>query len=283
MKEPATSQGPETQFLFVTRRDYSKVSLSEYRLPLRPRERPMLSRTGVSEPVPIAADERNLFVASFNMGELFSYPLPLGPHSNPNSRPAGVGDPGGLALTRQFLFVSGSGRSGNEVLEYKLPIAAGEAASASLGGFPIIDELSVAAEKDTLFVSSTTRGTVSAYRLPLSNNEAPEYTIVTQEQNDASTSIAVDAAGRHLYVSLSTVPSVFEYHLPYHSGEMPRVLNLQGGLLADPDAVAVGQNHLFVSTEGDTVWSYPLPLSSHSAPDGRVSVAGGSLGLAVSQ
>ena len=71
-------------------------------------------------------------------------------------------------------------------------------------GFSGIDFLGVAARDHTLYVASTTAGTVCAMLLPLRNDEAPTYTIPTIPQSHGVVGVAVD--GSHLYVSLFAVP-----------------------------------------------------------------------------
>jgi hypothetical protein len=282
---------------------------SGYNLPLHNGALPRFNETGVNEPVPVTGDLRDLYVGSFDEGTIYVYPLPLAiatsetlrsgaiPHESnlplSGSRslyaarrpatnggiPSGLGDLSGLAVAGGRLYAAGAGRADHEVLEYKLPLVAGEAPSARLVGFPNLDFLSLAAKNGTLYVASTTNGTVAAYRLPLRNAEAPEYTISTAPQIDGATGVAVNAECSYLYVSLFALGDVYQYSLPYHAGEAPTVLNVrlasQGGL---PYGIAVARSHLFVTAR--SILAFRIPFASNATPEASISFAGSAAGVA---
>lgn len=269
-----------------------------YSLPLHRGERPAATERGVNEPVPIADDGRNLYVGSFDDSMIYTYPLPISPKSKgaaqiaasaagrfippfSGKRPsihvpmltpgegvdAGVGDPSGLAVSGGYLYVSGSGEvsGSNEVVAYKLPLVSGESPSASITNFSL-DFWSVAASGDTLYVASVTAGTVGAYHLPLTTNESPEYTIPTFPQDgDGAAGVAVDPSRRHLYVSLHDPGDVYQYRLPYRKGEAPTVVHVHSQTSGCPYGIAVGNDHLFMTT--DKILAYQLPLTARSKPE----------------
>ncbi|HEY1655850.1 MAG TPA: hypothetical protein VGF86_12135 [Candidatus Tumulicola sp.] len=111
-------------------------------------------------------------------------------------------------------------------------------------GFSQPDFLSIATENRTLYVASTTAGTVGAYSLPLTPNQPAEYIISTARQYDGATGVAADRRCHHLYVSLYTLGQVYDYKLPYRPSEPPTILQV------DPHVgtygIAVGDDHLFI-------------------------------------
>ncbi len=129
-------------------------------------------------------------------------PKPAGAPATNEGIPSGLGDLSGLAVSGGYLYVAGEGSFGNEVLEYRLPFVPSEVPSGSVTGFSGIDFLGVAARDHTLFVASTTAGTVRAYHLPLRSNETPSYTIPTVPQIDGAVGVAVD--GEAICMCLST-------------------------------------------------------------------------------
>ncbi|MFZ0031761.1 MAG: hypothetical protein WAK84_07805 [Candidatus Cybelea sp.] len=295
--------------LYVT--SASPYFFNEYRLPLHNGEEASLTETGVNEPVPIVDDGRDLYVGSFDDGTIFTYPLPLttslpprnagfaatvskepyiapfsGVHSaQPPSRlapngglPSGLGDPSGLAISGGYLYVAGEGSWGNEVLEYRLPFVSGETPSGSVAGFSVIDFLGIAARNHTLYIASTTAGTVGAYHLPLRKGEAPTYTIPTISQIDGAVGVAVDGDGSHLYVSLLrsyATGDVYEYRLPYRDGETPKTLDVISETGGEPPyGITVSENHLFVGAE-TLIVSYRLPFTSRTMPEAMVPFPGG--------
>lgn len=290
------------QNLYVT--SASPYFFKGYRLPLYSGEGPTLAEMGVNEPIPIVDDGHDLYVGSFSDGTIFTYPLPIvsnlelrkaapavgtpkeryyvppfsgthsaqppgGPAAN-GGLPSGLGDLSGLAVSRDYLYAAGDGPLGHEVLEYRLPFVAGERPSGSVSGFSPIDFLGIAVRKRTLYIASTTAGTVGAYRLPLRKNEAPTYTIPTISQTDGAVGIAVDRDGRHLYLSLYAVgdmtSDVYEYRLPYQNGESSKSLNVALQTGERPYGIAVSENHLFVGAISEIV-SYRLPLTSRTTPE----------------
>ncbi len=294
--------------LYVT--SASPYFFSAYGLPLHNGALPRLNETGVSEPVPVTDSGRDLYVGSFDEGTIYVYPLPLAvstadgrrsgavPHESYNrplsgSRsifaarqsttdggiPSGLGDLSALAVAGGRLYAAGAGPADHEVLEYKLPLVAGEVPSARLVGFPNLDFLSLAAKNGTLYVASTTDGTVAAYRLPLRKAEAPEYTITTAPQINGATGVAVNAECSYLYVSLFAFGDVYEYRLPYHAGEVPTVLDVRsessGGL---PYGIAVAEDHLFVTA--DSILAYRIPLALNATPKASISFDGFAAGVA---
>ncbi len=300
---PATTRLPGNQNLYVT--SASPYFFNEFPLPLHNGEAPTLTETGVNEPVPIADDGRDLYIGSFDDGTISTYRLPLTSNLPPRKLalaagaseepyiapfsgahppkpagspvtnegiPSGLGDLSGLAVSGGYLYVAGEGSFGNEVLEYRLPFVPSEVPSGSVTGFSGIDFLGVAARDHTLFVASTTAGTVRAYHLPLRSNETPSYTIPTVPQIDGAVGVAVD--GSHLYVSLYGLPSgandVYEYRLPYRDSEAPRMLDVasQDGY-NKPYGVAVSKHHLFVGA-GQVIVSYRLPFTSGMMPEAVV-------------
>jgi hypothetical protein len=301
-------QDSRQQLLYVT--SAVPYFFSAYALPLHDGDAAIVTKTGVNEPVPIVDDGRNLYVGSFDDGTISTFPIPLdssrgfpqpgalsrknyvvprsGPHpvglpglpgANGDGVPSGLGDLSGLAVFRGRLYVAGAGPMSEEVFEYKLPLVAGEQPSGSLAFAPF-DFLAIAARAGTLYVASTSLGTVGAYRLPLGNDQAPQYTIETvPQQGDGAVGVAVDRNSRHLYVSLFSLGNVEEFALPYHPGESVRTIDVKsdsgGGL---PYGVAVKEKHLFV-TAGFAVLAYQLPLTSHSTPDATVPFNGDASGV----
>ncbi len=277
-----------------------------YRLPLLDGAEPIAHETGVNEPVPLANDFRHLYVGSYDDSVIYTFGLPLSNNGlrassardrfvTPFARQkrqvprcgglrrafcAGVGDPSGLAVADKYLYVAGAGTSGNEVLQYALPLRKPELPSGSVTGFSQLDFLSIAAENGTLYVASTTAGTVGAYSLPLMPNQPAEYTISTARQYDGATGVAVDRRCRHLYVSLYTLGQIYDYKLPYRPSAPPTILQLDPH--AGPYGIAVGDDHLFVTdnTAGG-IEAYPLPLTSMSIPDANVPFAGSGTGVTV--
>lgn len=306
-----TTQGLRKRTLYVT--SATPYFFNAYYLPLHSGDEPALTVRGVNEPVPIVDDSRDLYVGSFDDGTIYTYPLPLGstskdaapaatvshgryvapfsgrrsvgpaePASN-GGIPSGLGDLSGLARSGDFLYVAGKGATGEEVLEYRLPLVAGETPSSSVTGFSIFDQLGIAAQHNTLYVASTTAGTLGAYRLPLKDNELPQYTIMTTPQIDGAAGVAVDGNHGHLYVSLYTTGDVYEYQLPYRVGEKPTMLDVKsetGGEL--PYGIAVGEDHLFVTA--GAILAYRLPITSSTRPDATVQFnEGNAAGVAVGE
>jgi hypothetical protein len=299
---PSAQRQLAGQNLYVT--SASPYFFQGYQLPLHDGEGPSLAEMGVDEPIPIVDDGRDLYVGSFDDGTIFTYPLPIvsnpglrkaalkaaasrdpfyvppfsGTHSTqPPSRPAtngglpsGLGDLSGLAVSDGYLYAAGEGPLGHEVLEYRLPFVSGERPSGSITGFAPIDFLGIAARHRTLYVASTTAGTIGAYRLPLRKDEAPTYLISTIPQIDGAVGIAVNHDGRHLYVSLyavgTTTNDVYEYRLPYQNGESPKSLNVALQTGERPYGIAVSEDHLFVGAV-DEIVSYRLPLTSRTTPE----------------
>jgi hypothetical protein len=280
--------------------------VNAYRLPLVDREEPIVQVTGVNEPVPLANDFRHLYVGSYDDSVIYTFALPLSQNALRNSAApsrfvtpfaktphhrircgnllrafcAGVGDPSGLAVADKYLYVAGSGSSDHEVLQYALPLRRSEVASGSVTGFSPTDFLSIAAENGTLYVASTTAGTVGAYSLPLTPNQPPEYTIDTAVQYDGATGVAVDRRCHHLYVSLYTLGQIYDYKLPYRASELPTILQVdpQSG----PYAIDAGDDHLFISDDtAGAVEAFPLPLSALSIPDAVVPFDGFAAGVTV--
>jgi hypothetical protein len=287
------------RLLYVTSAD--PYFFSAYRLPLHNGESPKIRKTGINEPVPIADDNNNLYVGSFNDGTIYTYALPLvptldraepvttypearyaAPFAGTRSRgpsdaslptsnggvPSGLEDLSGLAASGGYLYVAGAGPRGEKVLEYRLPFVLGEKPSGSVMGFSMFDFIGIAVRNQTLYVASTMNGTVGAYTLPLQSNERPEYTIETVPQSGGASGVAVNGNGTRLYVSLYSVGVVDEFKLPYQIGEKPKVLDVESETGGRPYGIAVGGNHLFV-TAGD-IYAYRLPLMSSSEPDATV-------------
>ena len=100
--------------------------------------------------------------------------------------------------------MAGDGRTwGHEVLEYRLPFVSGEKPSGSVTGFSAIDFLGIAARNHTLYIASTTAGTVGAYQFTATGGMRRRPTsIPTIPQTDGAVGVAVDGDGSHLYVSL---------------------------------------------------------------------------------
>ena len=279
------TQGVQAPALFVA--SDSPYFVDGYTLPLHTGERASMMLRGINEPVPVAADSRSLYIGSFDDGSIYTYGLPLEmtwqvPARSPGLA-TGLRDLSGLAVAGQYLFAAGEGPNGEEVLEYRLPLVAGEKATSFVRGFPVLDFLAVGAERGTLYIASAADGTVGAYRLPLRNGETPEYTIDTPPQIDGAVGVAIDRRNAHLYVSLYRIGDVYRYNLPYRAGEKPVILDVRaqtGGEL--PYGIAVGANHLYVTA--GAILAYSLPISARSTPDATVSFAGGNAaGLAVSR
>jgi hypothetical protein len=313
-KVSATMHRLSGQKLYVT--SAFPFFFDAYRLPLHGGAMPKKTEMGVNEPVPIVDDGRDLYVGSFDDGTIYTYPLPLsnkaqkattaaaataasedayvapfsaGRSADPTGLPAmnqglpsGLTNLSGLAVSDNYLYVAGVSfmLGESEVLEYRLPLAAGEAPSGSVAGFPF-DFLGLTASNHTLYVASTVAGTVGAYRVPLTTDEPPRYTIATKPQSDGAVGVAVEC-DRHLYVSLYTTGDVYEYRLPYRSGESHKTLDVQSGASGGlPYGVAVGEGHLFVTA--GSILSYRLPLSSGTAPEAIVPFAGFAAGVAAGE
>lgn len=248
---------------------------SEYGLPLRSGETPILSDANVDEPVPIFDDGSDLYVGSFDDGTIYDFSLPLSAylghlkrarsagdrayavplslvrpenpaqlHAGPGAFATGLGDLSGLTEDSGLLYVAGAGGRHAAVLAYRLPLVAGERPSASLSSFSAFDLLGVAARNGTLFVASTIQGTVEAYRLPLGRKPHPEYAIPTVPQENGAAGLAVDGSGKHLYVALYTTGAVYEYRLPYVSSEIPKRLDVEAQTGGLPYGVALNATHL---------------------------------------
>ena len=284
----------------------SPYFFNAYQLPLVNDEEPFASETGVNEPVALANDFRHLYVGSLDDGVIYTFDLPLlrntasrsaarGRFVTPFARrhgPAlrcgnhrhpfcpGVGDISGLAVTDRYLYVAGQGPAASEVLQYALPLRPSETPSGSITAFPAIDFLSIAAQNRTLYVASTTAGTVTAYTLPITTNQAPEYTLDTARQIDGVTGVAADRRCRHLYVSLWTFGQIYVYKLPYTAGELPTIL--QEAAQGSGFGIAVGDDHLFVTVDPfKSISAYPLPITSQSQPDANVPFEGSPAGVTI--
>ncbi len=259
------SQKPQ---LFVT--SAAPYFFDAYALPLRSHERPSIRETGINEPVPIANDDRMLYVGSFEDGKIYAYDLPLTAKRG-NAFPAGLGDLSGLAVGEDYLYVAGEGPRGEEVLAYRLPLIAGEKPSAAVTGFANLDFLNVATRNRTLYIASTTSGTVGVYHLPLVDGARPDYTIETVPQDDGATGVAVDRTGKHLYVSMCEFGDIYDYQLPYHRGEKPTILEVESE--SGPYGIAVGTDRLFVTA--GSLLAYALPLKPGAMPETTVPFARG--------
>jgi PQQ-like domain len=267
---PAATAAPQKRQLFVT--SAAPYFFDAYALPLHGRERPSMRETGVNEPVPIASDGRTLYVGSYDDGEIYAYDLPL--TATPGTAfPPGLGDLSGLAVGEGYLYVAGEGPRGEEVLAYRLPLVAREKPSASVTGFSSIDFLNVATHSRTLYIASTTAGTVGAYDLPLQDGARPEYTIETVPQDDGATGVALDRNGEHLYVSLYAFGDIYDYRLPYRRGETPTILDVESETGGDPYGIAVGGDRLFVTA--GSLLAYALPLKSGAMPEATVPFSSG--------
>jgi hypothetical protein len=262
--------------------------------------------TGVNEPVPIANDNNDLYVGSFDEGTVYTYPLPLapafdrsapatgynkdsyaapfartrrrGPQGTPSPTssggvPSGLTDLSGLASDGQHIYIAGAGPRDDRVLEYRLPFVTGEKPSGSVTGFSMFDFIGIAISNKTLYVASTVNGTVGAYTLPLKAHERPEYTIGTSPQSDGASGVAVNGNGTRLYVSLYSIGIVNEFKLPYEPGAKPKVLEVESETGGRPYGISVAGNHLFV-TAGN-VYAYRLPFTSNSQPDAVVPFSDG--------
>jgi hypothetical protein len=276
---------------------------SAYALPLVSGETPSFTSTSVNEPVPVAQDSEHLYVGSFDDGVIYQYNLPLPPilappalvhHAAyiapfsrapmlapqqcdpPQSFCPGLAELSGLAVTDKYLYVAGSTGLSHEVLQYALPLTESEVPSGSVIGFSYSDFLGIAAQNRTLYVASTTAGTVGAYALPLTLNQQPKYTISTASQDTGATGVAIDRGCHHLYVSLLEYDAVYVFKLPYITGVPPTVLHVNSST-GSPYGIAISASNLFV-TAGD-IFAYPLPLTSESVPDAVVPFSGFSTGV----
>jgi hypothetical protein len=256
---PAATAAPQARQLFVT--SAAPYFFDAYALPLHSREHPSLRETGVNEPVPIANDARTLYVGSFEDGKIYAYDLPLTGKRGTAFR-AGLGDLSGLAVGEGYLYVAGEGPRGEEVLAYQLPLIAGEKPAASVTGFSSLDFLNVATRNRTLYIASTSDGTVGAYRLPLEDGARPDYTIEAVPQDNGAIGVAVDRAGRHLFVSMCEFGEIYDYTLPYHRGEKPTILDVKSE--TGPYGIAAGADRLFVTA--GSLLAYPLPLKPGAIP-----------------
>lgn len=310
---PAPHLLSSRRLLYVT--SATPYFFSAYRLPLHSGESPKIRMTGVNEPVPIANDNNDLYVGSFDEGTVYTYPLPLapafdrsgpatgyandsyaapfararrrGPNASPSPSssggvPSGLTDLSGLASDGQHMYVAGAGPRDERVLEYRLPFVNGEKPSGSVTGFSMFDFIGIAISNKTLYVASTVNGTVGAFSLPLKADERPEYTIATDPQSDGASGVAVKRDGTRLYVSLYSAGVIDEFKLPYEPGEQPKVLGVESETGGRPYGISVAGNHLFV-TAGD-IYAYRLPLIANSQPDAVVPFSGGfAAGVATGQ
>jgi hypothetical protein len=264
----AAAAAPHKPQLFVT--SAAPYFFDAYALPLHGREHPSIRETGINEPVPIANDGRTLYVGSFEDGKIYAYDLPLS--AKPGTAfPAGLGDLSGLAVGDGYLYVAGEGPRGEEVLAYRLPLIAGEKPAASVTGFSSFDFLNVATRNRTLYIASTSAGTVGAYHLPLEDGARPDYTIETVPQDDGATGVAVDRTGEHLYVSMCEFGDIYDYRLPYHRGEKPTILDVESE--TGPYDIAAGTGRLFVTA--GSLLAYALPLKPGAMPEATVPFARG--------
>ncbi len=249
---------------------------------MRSGEEPVLTETGVNEPVPITDNGRELYVGSFNDGLIYRYPLPLIVQPPGDGFFPGMSDLSALALDGHRLYVAGRGNDGYEVREFRLPLKSGEKPSRFITGFSFFDFLGMATRKKTLYVASATAGTIAAYPLPLRAHEKAEFTILTTPQDDGATGVGLDRNASHLYVSLFGTGKVYEYALPYNPGDMPKVLDVLAQTNQFPYGVAVGSRRLFITTNGSLL-SYRLPFTSHMKPVANLPFAGSPAGVAVDQ
>lgn len=293
--------GTQPQILFAASLSYD---VAAFGIPFTKNSIPVAA-LNVDEPVPLAVGKHNLFVGSFSDGAVYRYKLPLtagdageklpigfggaqpaSRYRNPLSELASkavvnVGVPSGIAVGRDTLFVAGASQSGREeVLAYSRPISAGQAPYATLT-YGSNDFLSLASAGNTLYVASTTLGTVRAYATPLTTNAKPEYTIHFAPQTNAAISVAVSDA---IYVTDYTDGDVLVYHLPYRNGEAPITLDLKSadqGNNPVPYGVAADRTHLYVSgLSSDAIYQYRLPIVAGEKPGAALSFSAPT-GLAV--
>ena len=131
------------------------------------------------------------------------------------------------------------------------------------------DWFAVQATSTMLIVQHVKARTVSGYALPVSRGERPAFVIANLNPQG----LAVDGRGEHLFVSRGR--AVYDYRLPYVSGEKPLVLQVDGRFLplGNVGSLAASANHLYVRAWLN-ILSYTLPLRGHESPDAVVSIRG---------
>ncbi len=274
VSEARAASGQVRKALYIT--SSSPYFFDQFDLPLHRGQRPSLHEIGVNEPFPVAVDDRNVYVGSFDDGTVFTYPLPL--PSKPRIFSPGIGDLSGLAIDGDYLYVAGGNGRFAEVLQYRLPLIGGEPPSGEIDG-QSNDLLELAARNGTLYVSSCATGNISAYRLPLGASNTPRYTIPTQG-SEYGISVAVDRRSRNLYAGFTLDDEVYDYRLPYHNGEQPTVLQVLSKSGRHVTSVAAGEGRLFVTAGG--ILAYRLPVEAGASPAVSVRFGGNAAGIAVS-
>ncbi|HEV3152409.1 MAG TPA: hypothetical protein VGZ02_01245 [Candidatus Baltobacteraceae bacterium] len=261
-----------------------------FALPLSNDSKPVVRLTDVNEPIPVAVGPQDLFVGSFSDGDIFRFKLPLTasstgerlpvrlapkqfatafqtPLSGAASGPSpviAIGTPSGLAVDQGYLYVAGAAANGRfQVQAFARPVTGGETPAAVIKGYSSIDFLGLAAEGDTLFVASTTQGTIRAFTLPLTSGAVPRYTLHIPPQQNA----AIGVATRHhiLYVTNYSTGEVLAYTLPHPA--KPVRLDLKpanNGSNPAPYAVTASDKYLYVS--GNAIYQYRLPVSAGEKP-----------------
>ena len=271
LRQTATRSTDSGQFLFLSHYAFPSGGVSEFRLPIHDHERATARAGGMRQPAAVTADARHLYVGSYNVGTIYTYDLPLTKHATPElfSAPTGVS---GLACSGRYIYVA----QPSGVLEYRLPLVAGEKPSGQIGGYGS-DFIGLAARNGTLFVASSIEGTVSGYHLPL-RHAPPYFTIQMKPEIDSSVRLVVGLDGTDLYVARTWDSNVYDFRLPYHANEVPTIVSLGWSNYAG--GLGVSHDHIFV-TVGKEVRAYPLPLFPFSAPDASMDLPydGGALSI----
>jgi hypothetical protein len=184
---------------------------------------------------------------------------------------ARLGDPSGLAVAHQYLYASGASASGEEVLQYALPLRKPELPSGSVTGLSKIDvpPSQRRTERFTILQRRRNRRSLlaAAYAEPTAGIHDQHSTTVQRcDWCRRRSSLP------HLYVSLFTLGRVYDYKLPYRLSEPPTILQVNP--YRGPYGITVGDDHLFV-TDGTAgaIEAYPLPLTPMSIPDAIVPFA----------
>jgi len=227
----------------------------------------------LNEPIPVAADGRDVFVGSYDDNRVYEYALPLTASSRPIAS-VPVFAPGGLVARGKFLYAITLGsRNLLELVRFHLPIQAYSRPTVLIVGRHR-DGFNITSTARTLYVARWSTTSVSAYALPMTHGEKPEYTL-----RNIFGDVAVTPHETYLYVTRDD--AVLEYHLPYKKGEEPAGLtfsNLRN--VSAPGSMAVWNGRLFV-TAGSCFLSYALPFARNMLPIARVGWGGGPTSLAL--
>lgn len=255
--------------------------VAEYALPLSSASMPIVTVSGIDEPVPLAVDSDHLIAGSFDDGAVYRYRLPLGVSSGRFVKILDAGTPSGLAIGAGYLYVAASAPNLRETISaYARPVQRGSIPVATIQ-YGTNDFLGIAATRDTLYAASAATGTLRAYATPLAPGERARFTIHLRRQQNAA--IGVAATEKQLYVTDYTTGALLQYALPYQPGEKPVRVDMKranGGVNPQPYGVAADAAFVYVSAFG-AIYQYRTPLRGSELPDAIVPFDGFAAGVAV--